>query len=108
MASIAAGLQNSPALDVVQVLPDSPDFPKKLAELAPAVIAYDPKQMPERLTVSLLKKRPELLLVSVDRETHVMSASSGHHAKVHSTRDFLKLIALSRNGTASRKNGESS
>lgn len=108
MTSIAAGLQASPALDVVHVPPDSPDFPKQLAELEPAVIAYDPGQVPEVLAVSLREKRPELILVCVDRETHVMSASSGHHAKVHSTSDFLKLIARSRNGSASRKNGKRS
>ncbi len=105
MAGIAAGLQASPALDVVHVRSDSPDFPEQLAELAPAAIAYDPKQMPEALTVSLRQECPELILVSVDPETHVMSASSGHHAIVHSASDFLELIAPSRNGSASRRNG---
>lgn len=108
MAGLAAGLQASPALDVVHIIPNSPDFPERLAELEPAVIAYDSEQTPEVLADSLLKKRPEVLLVAVDRVTHVMSSSSGHSAKVHSTRDFLKLIKLSRNGSAGRKNGKSS
>ncbi len=105
MASLAAGLQANPTLDVVHIHPRSFAFPRNLTELAPAVIAYDPREMPDAVTASLLKERPNLLLISVDQATNEMYASSGPRATVLSANDFLRLIALAEKESTGRRNG---
>ncbi len=99
MAGLAAGLQTNPALDVVHIRASSPALPQRLTELAPAVIAYAPGEMPEAVTASLLDARPDLLLVCVDWTTNEMQASSGQRATVLSANDFLELIAVSDDGS---------
>ncbi len=100
MACLAGGLQANPILDVVHIGASSPSFPQGLADLAPAVVVFDPRETPGDLATSVLQDRPGLRLISVDQATDEMLIASGQRATVRSANDFLKLIDLREDGSA--------
>ena len=92
MAGIAASLKADPTLDVVSVHPRSAEVWQHLADLAPAVIAFDLDQAPPDLGEALLQKRPCLLLIGMDQTNAAMLVLTCQQQEALAVADLIKVI----------------
>lgn len=92
MASLAANLQANPDVDVFRVPADTAALSRGLDELAPGLVAFDLGEMPGDLVVSLLRDRPELILVGVDPSSDRMLVLSGRREQPISVAELLQAI----------------
>jgi hypothetical protein len=65
---------------------------QSLDELAPAAVAFDLGEMPGDLAISLLRDRPELVLIGVDPSSDRMLLLSGRQEQPVSAAELLQAI----------------
>ena len=92
MASLAANLQANPDVEVSRIAANTAALTRGLDELAPAVVALDLGEMPGDLAFSLLRDRPELILVGVDPASDRMLVLSGRQERPVSAAELLQAI----------------
>jgi DNA-binding NarL/FixJ family response regulator len=92
MAGLAASLQANPDVDVSRIPANPAALSQSLDELAPAVVAFDLGGMPGDLAISLLRDRPELILVGVDPSSERMLLLSGRQERPVSAAELLQAI----------------
>ena len=92
MAGIAATLRVDAGLEVVRIDPHSPTLLQQLAELDPAVIAFDLGDPSSGLDVRLLRERPGLLLVGVDPASDELLLLSSQQERAVAVADLLSVI----------------
>ena len=92
MAGLAASLKANPDVEVVRIPADPAALARGLDERALAAVAFDLGEMPGDLVVSLLRDRPELVLVGVDPSSDKMLLLSGHQERPVSAAELLQAI----------------
>ena len=92
MASLAAGLKATSALDVERILTVSPALPEYLRDLGPAAVAIDLGEAPAELLVALLRQCPGLLLLGVDPTSNDFLVLAGGTANALSVADLVNII----------------
>jgi hypothetical protein len=93
MASLAAGLGANPDLDVTRIPMSLAEAPDCLRASQANVIAVDLLELPIDLPMTLLRERPELLLLGMDPTSEELLVLSGHHADALSVADLVRIIA---------------
>lgn len=96
MAGLAASLQAVPNVTVLRVAADAAALAQTIDELAPAVVAFDLGEMPGDLAFTLLRNRPEIILIGVDPSSDRLLMLSGRQAQPVSGADLVRLITRSR------------
>ena len=92
MAGIVASLKADTTLEVLCVNLDSPSARQSLDENDLAAIIFDLSDPPVRLDVTLLRDRPDLLLIGVDPSRDEMLILSSHPAQALSMADLVSVI----------------
>jgi hypothetical protein len=92
MAGLAASLQANPDVDVLRIPANTAALSESLDKLAPAVVAFDLGELPGDLAISLLRDRPELILVGVDPSSDKMLVLSGRQEQPVSAAELLQAI----------------
>jgi hypothetical protein len=98
IAGLAASLQANPDVVVLRIPANTVALSQSIDEFAPALVAFDLGEMPGDLAISLLRDRPELILVGVDPSSDKMLVLSGRHEQPVSAAELLRAIAPSREG----------
>jgi hypothetical protein len=93
MASLAAGLQATPGLDVARLATCLRGGSDSLRGVEADVIAFDLADLPIDLPVALLREHPDLLLLGMDPTSEELFVLSGHHACALSVADLVTIIA---------------
>ncbi len=92
MAGLAASLQANPDVEVLRIPANTAALSQALDQLAPAVVAFDLDEMPGDLALSLLRDRPELILIGADPATDRMLLLSGRQEQPVSAAELLQAI----------------
>jgi hypothetical protein len=92
MAGIVAGLKVDTTLDVLCVNLDSPSVRQSLDENDLAAIVFDLSDPPVQLDITLLRDRPDLLLIGIDPSRDEMLILSSHPAQALSMADLASVI----------------
>jgi hypothetical protein len=92
MAGLAASLQANPDVDVLRIPANTAALSQGLDKLAPAVVAFDLGELPGDLAISLLRDRPELILIGVDPSSDKMLVLSGRQEQPVSAAELLQAI----------------
>jgi hypothetical protein len=92
MAGIAASLKKDASLDIVCVDSHAPNARERLRDLLPAAIAFDLSDSSMNLDISLLQKKPGLLLIGVDPSSNEMLVLSSYLAQALSVKDLVEVI----------------
>ena len=92
MAALAANLQANPNVAVLRIPANTAALSQGLDELAPAVVAFDLGEMPGDLAISLLRDRPEVILIGVDPSSDRMLVLSGRQEQPVSAAELLQAI----------------
>jgi hypothetical protein len=92
MASLAASLQANPDVEVARIPANPAALSRDMDALAPAVVAFDLDEMPGDLAISLLRDRPELILVGVDPSNDRMLRLSGRREQPVSAAELLQVV----------------
>jgi DNA-binding NarL/FixJ family response regulator len=92
MAGLAASLQVHPDVEVLRIPANPTALLHGLDELAPAVVAFDLDEMPGDVAISLLRDRPELVLIGVDPSSDRMLLLSGRQEQPVSAAELLQAI----------------
>lgn len=92
MAGLAASLQANPDVVVSRIPANTAALTQSLDELAPAAVAFDLGEMPGDLAISLLRDRPELMLIGVDPSSDRMLLLSGRQEQPVSAAELLQAI----------------
>jgi hypothetical protein len=91
MAALAASLQANPDVDILRV-PAIAAVSQCLDELALVAVAFDLGELPGDLAISLLRDRPELILIGVDPSSDRMLLLSGRQERPVSAAELLQAI----------------
>jgi hypothetical protein len=94
MAALAASLQATADVEVARIPTDSAATLKSLDELAAAAVAFDLDELPGDLAISLLRDRPELILIGVDPSSDQVLVLSGHQVRPASVADLLQVLGV--------------
>jgi hypothetical protein len=92
MAGLAASLRVNPDVDVTSIPANAAALVHRIDELAPAVVAFDLDELPGDLAISLLRDRPDLILVGVDPSSEGMLLLSGRREQPVSAAELLQVI----------------
>ena len=92
MAGIIASLKEETTLEVLCVDLVSPDARQSLDEYDLAAIVFDLNAPSLRLNVTLLRDRPDLLLIGVDFSRDEMLVLSSHPEQALSVADLVQVI----------------
>lgn len=92
MAALAASLQTHPDVAVLRIPANAAALSQGLDELVPALVALDLGEMPGDLALSLLRDRPELILIGVDPSSDRMLVLSGRQEQPVSAAELLRAI----------------
>jgi hypothetical protein len=92
MAGLAASLQATPDVAVLRIPATPAALSQSLDERAPAAIAFDLGEMPGDLVVSLLRDRPDLILIGFDPSSDKMLLLSGRQERPVSAAELLQAI----------------
>ncbi len=92
MAGIIASLKAHTTLEVLCIDLDSPDDRLSLDENDLVAIVFDLSDPPQRLDVTILRDKPDLLLIGVDHERDEMVVLSSHPAQALSMADLVSVI----------------
>ena len=102
IAGLAASLQANPDVVVLRIPANTGALSQSIDEFAPALVAFDMGEMPGDLAISLLRDRPELILVGVDPSSDKMLVLSGRHEQPVSAAELLRAITESGTGSTAR------
>ena len=94
MAGIAASLKEEAGLAVACVEPDSAAARQHLPELSPAVIVFDLSDTKPGPDITLLRERPDLLLIGVDPSSDELLLLSSRPAQALTLSDLIELIRV--------------
>ena len=92
VSSIGASLEGRAGLKVVRIDPASPDAIRRLGKLRPDVAIVDLSAAQSKLSISLLRQYPGLVLIGIDPSSNELLVLSGHTAGVLTTDDLVLLI----------------
>lgn len=92
MAGIAASLKADASLEVVWVNSHSPTARQRLNEINPGVIAFDLNDPSSCLDTTLLREKPNLLLIGVDASTDELLVLSSYPSQAFSVADLVNII----------------
>ncbi len=92
MAGIAASLKADTTLEVLCINLDLPNAPQSLDERDLAAIVFDLSDPPVHLDVTLLRGRPDLLLIGVDPSRDEMLVLSSQPTQALSMADLVSAI----------------
>ncbi len=92
MAGIVASLNGHITLEGICIDLDSPDARQILDENDIAAIVFDLSDPPLLLDVTVLRDRPDLLLIGVDPYRDQMLVISSHPAQVRGMADLVDVI----------------
>jgi hypothetical protein len=92
MAALAASLQAAPDVEVARLPANPAALARGFDELAPTVVAFDLDELPGDLAISLLRDRPELILIGVDPSSDRLLLLSGRREQPVSTAELLQAI----------------
>lgn len=92
MAGLATSLRANPDVDVLRLPANPAALSQDLDELAPAAVALDLGEVPGELAFSLLRDRPQLILVGVDPSSDRMLVLSGRQEQPVSAAELLQMI----------------
>ena len=106
MAALAASLQANPDVGVLRIPANTAALSQGLDELAPAVVVFDLGEIPGDLAFSLLRDRPEVILIGVDPSSDKMLVLSGRQEQPVSAAELLQAITGGSVGCSPR-NGRS-
>jgi hypothetical protein len=106
MAALAASLQATPDVAVLCLPANPAALTQCLDELALSAVAFDLGEMSGDLAISLLRDRPELVLIGVDPSSDSLLLLSGRQAQPVSAAELLHAITEGATG-GSRPNSTS-
>jgi len=89
---LAASLKANPDVEVSRMPANTAALSLSLDELAPAAVAFDLGEIPGDLAISLLRDRPELILIGVDPSSDRMLLLSGRQEQPVSAAELLQAI----------------
>jgi len=89
---LAASLKANPDVEVSRMPANTAALSLSHDELAPAVVAFDLDELPGDLAISLLRDRPELILIGVDPSSDRMLLLSGRQEQPVSAAELLQSI----------------
>ena len=92
MTALAASLQAHPDVAVLRIPASAAALAQGLDELSPAVIAFDLGELPGDVAISLLRDRPELILVGVDPSSDRLLLLAGRQERPVSAAELLQAI----------------
>jgi hypothetical protein len=92
MAALAASLRAHPDVEVTRIPANEVALSQRLDELAPTVVAFDLDELPGDLAISLLRDRPELVLIGADPSSDRMLLLSGRQERPVSAAELLQAI----------------
>lgn len=93
MASLAASLQAHPDVAVIRIPASRDALMQGLDELTPALVAFDLSDMPGDFAISLLRDRPDLILIGLDPSSDAMLVLSGREERPVSAAELLQAIS---------------
>jgi hypothetical protein len=93
LAGIAASLKADASLEVVCIDPRDPSARQQLDGIQAAAIAFDLNSPPSDLDLTLLRARPDLLLVGVNPASDEVLVLSGQLTRVLSGRELAGLVS---------------
>ncbi len=96
MAGLAAGLGANPGVAILRLPAVGPALAQALAHLSPSVIAFDLGEMPGDLAISLLRDRPDLILIGIDPSDDSTLVLSGREEQPLSAAELVRMIAEDR------------
>jgi len=91
---LAASLKANPDVEVSRMPANTAALSLSLDELAPAVVAFDLDELPGDLAISLLRDRPELILIGVDPSSDKVLVLSGRQEQPASVAGLLQAMAV--------------
>jgi len=92
MAVIAASLRSDVNLEVISIDSKSPTSQQYLNEIDLAAIIFDLNDLSHGLNLSLLRDRPDLLLIGVDPSKGEIRVFSSRSAQALSISDLIDVI----------------
>ena len=95
MASLAASLQAHPDVAVMRIPASREALAQGLDQLAPALVAFDLSDMPGDFAISLLRDRPDLILIGVDPSSDRLLVLSGRQEQPTTAAELLQAITTS-------------
>ena len=103
---LAASLKANPDVEVSRMPANTAALSLSLDELAPAAVAFDLGEIPGDFVLSLLRDRPQLILVAADPSSDRLLLLSGRHEQPVSAAELLQAITGGSVGCSPR-NGRS-
>jgi len=91
LGSVGASLRDVPGLEVVPLAPPLPEG-KELDALAPDAILFDLEAAYPDAALSLLRQRPDLLLLGVDPTSDELVIVSSRQRRAVAVADLLRVI----------------
>lgn len=92
LAGLKADLQSHIPLELVTIDAGCPDAEERLRTSNPSVVIFDVSAVRPDFSLSLLRDRPELLLLAVDPSRDEMLVLSGRPERALSTQDLVRVI----------------
>jgi hypothetical protein len=91
MGSVGASLRGVPGLEIIPLAPPLPEA-KDLAALAPDAIIFDLDAAHPDAALSMLRQRPELLLIGVDPASDKLVVVTARESRAVAVADLLEVI----------------
>ena len=92
LAGIRADLKGRTWLQLVTVEPGSPDALRRIRELNPAVVLVDLAAAQPDVAISVLRDRPEIILIGVDPSSDKMLVLYSRQEQPLSAADLVQMI----------------
>jgi hypothetical protein len=89
---LAASLKANPDVEVSRMPANTAALSLSLDELAPAAVAFDLGEIPGDFVLSLLRDRPQLILVAADPSSDRLLLLSGRQEQPVSAAELLQAI----------------
>lgn len=106
MTGLAASLERHPDVALLRVPTDAASLSQHIGELAPAMILFDLDELPGDFTLSLLRVRPELVLVGFDPSSERLLVLSSRREQPVSAAELLEVIIGDRASTSEERDDE--
>jgi len=89
---IARSLEGEPCLDVIRILPDTPEALPPAAALDAGLLIFDIHEASPELILTLFKKTPHLSLLALDPEGDRLMVLSSQASSAQTIEDLMEVI----------------
>ncbi len=103
LAGLETDLRSRGQLEVVAIAAQGGDEVARICACDPDSVVFDLAEAPPDFAISLLRERPELLLIGVDPSSDHLVVLSGRQAPAVTTTDLIRAIRGHRAGPRRRR-----